>query len=326
MLGEKRIISFSPELGTTDRNTETFYPSINSIVDVVLKNNLPSALYGIQRAAYYLKMVNLKKIYVDCKLIKQFEHKYILKDTEELEEERQCRDGLYQFTNSIAIKNFGFSDFKGKLNLTLNITSEDIEYISINLKRENTLLFKWDKNYTTLNDTYINSTGGRKLYNDKEVQMNISNIDNDNQLVMNIRFYVDKNKLNNTTMNNIIHQINTLGDNDNILKYNLPEFKIKFNEFELVDVKDINHNPNTVAANDNIKIILYIFIGIITLLIVLLILVFRKIKTHFSPDEQTSVVGEAGDVNLNVTRATIINPNPNNASYIQLSRFSRSDF
>jgi len=80
-LGKKNILSFSPELGNGNKNSDYFYPNREVTFDV-LEKNLRSGLYAMQKSMFYLKgelisanyynSGNEKKIY---KNMKEFESK-----------------------------------------------------------------------------------------------------------------------------------------------------------------------------------------------------------------------------------------------------------
>lgn len=53
-LGKKKILSFSPELGNGNSNSDVFFPDRNLAFDIMDKN-LPSAIYAIQKSMFYLK-------------------------------------------------------------------------------------------------------------------------------------------------------------------------------------------------------------------------------------------------------------------------------
>jgi len=57
MLGEKKIIAFSPVLGIDNINNygQVEYPDITNEGMQILKENYNSALYSIQKAGYYLE-------------------------------------------------------------------------------------------------------------------------------------------------------------------------------------------------------------------------------------------------------------------------------
>ena len=58
-LGKKSILSFSPELGNGNKNSNTFTPDRNITMDI-LEKNLYSALYAIQKSMFFIKSELIK--------------------------------------------------------------------------------------------------------------------------------------------------------------------------------------------------------------------------------------------------------------------------
>ena len=65
LLGKKNILSFSPELGNGNSNSDYFYPNRNISFDV-LEKNLVSGLYAIQKSMFYLKGELISANYIPC--------------------------------------------------------------------------------------------------------------------------------------------------------------------------------------------------------------------------------------------------------------------
>ena len=65
LIGKKNILSFSPELGSGEENSNKFYPNRN-ITFEILKNNLYGALYSIQKSLFYLKSELISAEYSPC--------------------------------------------------------------------------------------------------------------------------------------------------------------------------------------------------------------------------------------------------------------------
>ena len=64
-LGEKKILSFSPELGNGNKNSDVFYPD-KSVTFEVLEKNLYGGLYGIQKSMYFLNLELVSATYNPC--------------------------------------------------------------------------------------------------------------------------------------------------------------------------------------------------------------------------------------------------------------------
>ena len=216
MLGERKIVAFSPELGIANPESENFYPRVELIIDDVLPQNLISALYGIQRTGYYLRFFTLKNNYLDCSVILDNQHKFLEKNEEEKKELSICSNNanIYQFSNTIALKNTGFSDFRGKTNIKMLINIQNLIYISVKtdtgsnyntnnklnekLKTKNVIL---ERNIT---DDYIKYNLTNKI-NEKSFYLNINNsnyllieipaenIDSQNFFLIDIKLYFEKN-------------------------------------------------------------------------------------------------------------------------------------
>ena len=64
-LGKKNILSFSPELGNGNKNSDHFYPNREITFDV-LEKNLKGGLYAIQKSMFYLKGEFISANYFPC--------------------------------------------------------------------------------------------------------------------------------------------------------------------------------------------------------------------------------------------------------------------
>ena len=64
-LGKKNILSFSPELGNGNTNSDYFYPNRQISFDV-LEKNLVSGLYAIQKTMFYIKGELMSASYIPC--------------------------------------------------------------------------------------------------------------------------------------------------------------------------------------------------------------------------------------------------------------------
>ena len=64
-LGKKNILSFSPELGNGNKNSDYFYPNREITFDV-LEKNLVSGLYAIQKSMFYLQSELISATYFPC--------------------------------------------------------------------------------------------------------------------------------------------------------------------------------------------------------------------------------------------------------------------
>ena len=74
-LGKKKILSFSPELGSGNKNSDVFYPD-RKVTFEVLESNLYGGLYAIQKSMYYLDAQLISAKYSPCK----YKNKYSFSD------------------------------------------------------------------------------------------------------------------------------------------------------------------------------------------------------------------------------------------------------
>lgn len=65
VLGAKKILSFSPELGNGNKESDIFYPNKIITFDIIEKN-LYGGLYAIQKSMYYLKGELISAEYSFC--------------------------------------------------------------------------------------------------------------------------------------------------------------------------------------------------------------------------------------------------------------------
>lgn len=271
MLGEKRIIAFSPELGIPGNSAQTFYPDRNTMYNI-LEKNLESAMYGITRAAFYLKILNLRKSYIDCQNIYLFSHKFLPKDDDEKLEEKLCKPDLYQFTSQIQFYNSGFSDFKGFIEFEISIDSRFFEYLSIKLYtgrnsadlkelKRNETKNVGDSTNSTQNDTLKEKpirVGNPNVINLYEVYYSKNNQTNDNSTrndpnpayektrfnmtfieaflhqIIEIKFYVNKKNFKMYNQNENLLEIRRIDDEFKKMKNNTSthNFELKFNKPE----------------------------------------------------------------------------------------------
>ena len=109
--GAKKILSFSPELGVKNKESDVFYPS-RKITFEILEKNLYNGLYAIQKSAYFLKAELISADYSKCLNKNKYyttREKYYanLKDYEM----KNCRYNEMLLNIKIKVKNEGFADY-----------------------------------------------------------------------------------------------------------------------------------------------------------------------------------------------------------------------
>ena len=128
---EKNILSFSPELGNEDKNSETFYPN-RSITFDILKKNLKPALYAIEKSLFYLKAELLNAEYYNCLYNSKIEEIYLYKnrrsiyDNDNLKniEINNCFFDEIILSMKLRITNRGFGTYHPGLEFNYNILND----------------------------------------------------------------------------------------------------------------------------------------------------------------------------------------------------------
>ena len=117
-LGKRKILSFSPELGNGNKNSDVFYPDKTITFDV-LDKNLYGGLYAIQKSMYFLKGELISANYNLC----QNKNKYSFNDiyfnrgrlyqNSNLKEYdvRNCYSDELSLNIKVKITNKGFGDY-----------------------------------------------------------------------------------------------------------------------------------------------------------------------------------------------------------------------
>jgi len=280
MLGEKKIVAFSPELGNSNSGSDHFYPSMRILMKEILPQNLVSALYAIQRSAYYLRFFTLKNTYMECSIIHTYQHKFMDQNQDEKKELKICNEEhnqLYQFSNSIALKNTGFSDFTGKTKIRMIFNLNNLRYLSIKLDsgsnfNNNKINIKkrlLDQNITEIIENFneikiqevnsdhhyldINNDLKNIIFKENNSYYLISeieqeNIDYQNFNLIDIKLYYKKNFI-----LNLFKQVNK---NSNLISDYSNEDKLGIKENDKTDFNKIKHRENqifdNITFNDNV--------------------------------------------------------------------------
>jgi hypothetical protein len=272
MLGEKGIIAFSPELGTHDKGSDEFYPNLYLLVDIILKSNLNAALYGIQRAGYFLKIETLKKTFSDCKLIKELSGTLWAKDDESTQEEQLCLPTYKQYISNMVLTNSGFGVHRNNITLELNINKHVVDVAILGIKRHN--------------DNIYNST----LYFNKDVlksKLTLPTFDNVNDdIIITLKLYVDSAKAKTNLKDTVVHSLRTLNassSDGNGLVFNKPKHELKlmdFEEFKMTDRGILSGDHHVLY-----RLLIGVFVIIVAVILAVIIILCRKARRN---KEQTN--------------------------------------
>ena len=255
-LTEKKILSFSPELGNEDKNSETYYPN-RSITFDILKKNLKPALYAIEKSMFYLKAELLKAEYYNCIYSSKIEEIYLYKnrrviyDNDNLKnmEINNCFSDEIILSMKLRITNRGFGIYHPGLEFNYNILNdvngdnitevENKKYfyflafdIKINLDKIKSICY-WSYKEENINFKKINETNSNnnnfkiRCSSNKEDNLREDKIFIDNQInpfesyILNVQFITKKeNFLYKKNNNNTIINNDNNTNNKTVYKFN----------------------------------------------------------------------------------------------------------
>ena len=258
-LMDKKILSFSPELGNADKNSRSFYPDRNVTFNV-LKDNLKPALYAIEKSMFYLKSELLNAEYYPCMYSNKFDEIYFSKNKKNLENEnlkdielRNCFSDEIILSLKIRITNRGFGVYHPGIEFNYNLmndingdnVSEVIENkkyfyflafdIKLNLDKIKSICY-WSYKEDAINNNTFNYKDNNtnikvQCFSNKEEDINDSKIFIDNEIkafesvILNMQIITKKENFLNKK-NNITNYINnnsniTTSHINNLNLYNL---------------------------------------------------------------------------------------------------------
>ena len=245
-LMDKKILSFSPELGNADKNSRSFYPDRNVTFNV-LKDNLKPALYAIEKSMFYLKSELLNAEYYPCMYSNKFDEIYFSKNKKNLENEnlkdielRNCFSDEIILSLKIRITNRGFGVYHPGIEFNYNLmndingdnVSEVVENkkyfyflafdIKLNLDKIKSICY-WNYKEDAINNNTFNFKDNNtnikvQCFSNKEEDINDSKIFIDNEIkafesvILNMQIITKKENFLNKK-NNITNYIN---NNSNI--------------------------------------------------------------------------------------------------------------
>ena len=127
----KKILSFSPELGNGDKNSETYYPN-RSITFDIMKKNLKPALYAIEKSMFYLKTELLDAEYYNCMFNSRIEEIYLYRNRKTINENdnlknieiNNCFTDEIILSMKLRITNRGFGTYHPGLEFNYNVLND----------------------------------------------------------------------------------------------------------------------------------------------------------------------------------------------------------
>ena len=195
-LGKKNILSFSPELGNGNKNSDYFYPNREITFDV-LDKNLYGGIYAIQKSMFYLKGELISAIYYQCTNNNKLYQNYNLKQFAT----RKCLFDEMIFEIKSKIINAGFADYTPGLEFPINLSKNETNNftkkyyyfldldLSIDIDKVKSVCY-----WSTLETIYMNEIGAKENKPDEKVEFigNVRCIDiNNKEEINNIRLFID---------------------------------------------------------------------------------------------------------------------------------------
>ena len=275
--GKMGKLSFSPELGNGNSQSDKFYPNKEVTIDIYQKN-LPSALYAIQKSNFFLKAELLFGNFIDCS-----------KNNNKLKKKYDCEKNEVLLKFFVNFINRGFADYNQENGNEMiihslylnNITS--ICVINSNGKKKcakNSYFLDFTINENIKN--FTNNTFEFEIINDKEEFMKVKNNPKDYFL-----FNITKNRPfhSGIILNEKFEKFYWLFDfpRINIYNSNFTETTIEYMEEEIDNLKKENKNKKEKEGDLTLIKILFLFI----LIFCIIILYFRR---KFISDSISNVI------------------------------------
>ena len=244
----KNILSFSPELGNENKNSNIFFPSKNITFDI-LKKNLKPALYAVEKSMFYFKGELLNAEYYPCLYSNKFDDIYFNKNRKIFNQNygdknielKNCFSDEIILLLKIKITNRGFGIYHPGIEFNYNIM-DDINGDNISEIVENKKYF-----YFLAFDIKINLDKIKSIcyWNYKENTENIKNVTNmgnmfnNNNLNNNFKVHCSSNK------DEDVNNVKIFIDNE------IKAFESLILNIQIITKKDVFLNRNITSNNNN---------------------------------------------------------------------------
>ena len=245
-LGKKNILSFSPELGNGNKNSDYFYPNREVTFDV-LDKNLYAGLYAIQKSMFYLKGELISAYYYPCTNKNKLYQTYNMKQFDS----KKCSIDEMIFEIKAKITNRGFADYEPGLefpifsekNETYNTNKKYYYFIDLDLS------FNIDKIKTvcywnTLQTLYVSEIDNNKKSEEEKMEFigSVRCIDiKDKDDLNKIKIFID-NEI--KSMEYIILNIILLVNRESV--YDLFNKNVNFNKKRFLQIDEYNKNETEI--------------------------------------------------------------------------------
>ena len=248
-LGKKNILSFSPELGNGNKNSDYFYPNKEITFDV-LNKNLHGGLYAIQKSMFYLKAELLSAIYYPCTNKNKLYQNYNIKQLDN----KKCFVDDIIFEIKTKIINKGFADYIPGLefpiivdnNGTSNYNKKYLYFLAfdlfVNIDKIKTICY-----WNTLQTLYISDINNKEKKKEEEKMEFVGKVRcvdiNNNDEINDFRIFID-NEI--KSMGYIILNIILLAKKESVYKKLYTYTNIYNNSFLQIDKSNYNDNQTNI--------------------------------------------------------------------------------
>lgn len=258
MLGVLGIVSFSPEIGTNDTMTEVFYPNkINTFK--ILKENLPGAMYSIQKACYYLHVETIQSAFINCNQ----------NNTNSNATSSKCeRKNDKIIVHQLKINNTGLGNYSKEEKAQMSMI---IETVNVTLSRLTIKIANKEKNDLLYEQKVFESKA-----DEVEIFFKLS-IDIESRKEAFLYIEIISDGLVNITYNKVIKEVSLNTE----WNYNKPSLNISYDAFSVID-NEPQFSFDSKPITNYFKLIV---IGIVMIVIVIIIYFACIIKRNYIDDD-----------------------------------------
>ena len=336
MLGEKNIIAFSPELGSESWLSETFYPPIDTGLEIC-RNNLNAAIFGIKKSGYFLNFNDQKNstennknnyYYIPCSDISNQKYPSLNEELNIIYSNQEiltnCENKNFLHSINTKITNKGLESFtnpglfritlisKGLINILGNLIKVDIKnstikhllnnYITESIQSSNT----FEENQKFPNFTFVEFN----YTTNNTIEPNIT-------LIFDLKFFSDEEILADISFNFIVEFIYFV-DNKLTRKISLENLNEKNFEIFDKDLNELNFDKEMwVISSENVDDIskknyyIYIIISVVGLFIIICFCILFK-KCFINKKRQDNKIdGKKNNKTVKSEDTPYIKNNPN---------------
>ena len=255
--GKKKILSFTPELGSGKKNSDVFFPDRN-ITFEILKNNLDWTLYTLQKTMFYFKSELIKAEYSPCIYKYRYNDGFFKKsdnyNSREMELKNCFVDEIVLMTR-IKLTNYGFGTYMPGIEFNYNELNHTINNTFIgenNKKYFYFLALDLDINLDNIKSicywSYSLNNTGKKIETPKDGANEVKCVTKKENELDDMKIFID-NEI--KSLESVIVNIQIICKKDNFFAKKNYFGKKRHRFLENIYNKNINNNTNNNITNNN---------------------------------------------------------------------------